>query len=113
MILFYNQTTGAEESTGWQWSPIIVKLIKMEEKTSLDKKAKEVFKEDGFKEKVIREKDVCTSIQSCLKELKDELLFRNSVLDDEQEHWVGKKIEEVFKKHFGKLMEEKWHTPIL
>ena len=41
---------------------------------------------------IIPLKDVIQAV----KLLKEELCFKNSVLDDEQEHWVGNKIDKIF-----------------
>ena len=35
------------------------------------------------------------NVREFIRLLKEELCFRNSVLDDEQEHWVGKKIDKL------------------
>ena len=99
----------------------------MEEKTSLDKKRRQIIKliekwdkskwKDWNETKASKscyqyfESDVSTSIQSCLKELKDEMKIGGENLLTKKFYEEISKInketlDRVFSKHFGKLMEE-------
>ena len=66
--------------------------MKMKKEFNLSEKINEFEIEDSICEDSLSISNVIQAV----KLLKEELCFKNSVLDDEQEHWVGNKIDKIF-----------------